>query len=109
MGGDSRAEADRNKLSRRSFVRAGGATLAGGLAAAAVGSPSNLSGESTRQGPHIRSYKTLGRTGWRVSDIGFGTGPLREPGLVRAAFDRGINYFDTAESYCNGSAERTIG
>jgi predicted aldo/keto reductase-like oxidoreductase len=88
-------------------LKAGGATLAGGLAAA--GSPTNLAGEPTRQDPQIRTYKTLGRTGWRVSDIGFGTGPLREPTLVRAAFDKGINYFDTAESYGNGAAERTIG
>ncbi len=109
MSGDSRPKADRNKLSRRSFVRAGGATLAGGLAAAAAGSPASLSGEQARQTPSIQSYKTLGRTGWRVSDIGFGTGPLRESTLVRAAFDKGINYFDTAESYGNGAAERTIG
>jgi len=109
MSGDSRPKADRDKLSRRTFVRAGGATLAGGLAAAAAGSPVSLSGEQARQTPSIQSYKTLGRTGWRVSDIGFGTGPLRESTLVRAAFDKGINYFDTAESYGNGSAERTIG
>ena len=109
MSGDQRAKADRNKLSRRGFVKAGGATLAGGLVAAAAGSPSDLSGEPARQDPRIQSYKTLGRTGWRVSDIGFGTGPLREAALVRAAFDKGINYFDTAESYGNGAAERTIG
>ena len=109
MSGDSRPEADRNQLSRRSFVRTGGAAVAGGLAAAAVGSPASLSGEQARQTPGIQSYKTLGRTGWRVSDIGFGTGPLKESTLVRAAFDKGINYFDTAESYGNGAAERTIG
>ena len=109
MSGDSRGQADRNKLSRRSFMKAGGATLAGGLAAAAAGSPSSLSAQPTRQDPQIQSYKTLGRTGWRVSDIGFGTGPLKEPTLVRAAYDKGINYFDTAESYGNGTAERTIG
>jgi len=109
MSGDSRPEADRNQLSRRSFVRTGGAAVAGGLAAAAVGSPASLSGEQARQTPGIQSYKTLGRTGWRVSDIGFGTGPLKESTLVRAAFDKGINYFDTAESYGNGTAERTIG
>jgi predicted aldo/keto reductase-like oxidoreductase len=62
-----------------------------------------------QENPRIRSYKTLGRTGWQASDIAFGTGPLREPALVRAAFDRGINYFDTAESYGNGAAERAIG
>ncbi len=83
--------------------------MAGGLAAAAAGSPSALSGEVARQDPKIQSYKTLGRTGWRTSDIGFGTGPLKDPTLVRAAFDKGINYFDTAESYGNGAAERAIG
>ena len=109
MSGDSRPEADRNRLSRRSFVRTGGAAVAGGLAAVAAGSPRSLSGEPTPQNLRIQSYKTLGRTGWRVSDIGFGTGPLRESTLVRAAFDKGINYFDTAESYGNGAAERAIG
>ena len=109
MSGDSRPEADRNRLSRRSFVRTGGAAVAGGLAAVAAGSPRSLSGEPTPRNLRIQSYKTLGRTGWRVSDIGFGTGPLRESTLVRAAFDKGINYFDTAESYGNGAAERAIG
>jgi len=90
-------------------MKAGGATLAGGLAAAAGGSTTKLKGGSIQEAPRIRSYKTLGRTGWRVSDIGFGTGPLKEPALVRAAFARGINYFDTAESYGNGAAERAIG
>ncbi len=109
MSRDPGPKADRSKLTRRGFVKAGGATLAGGLAAAAAGSPLGLSGEPTRQDPRIRSYKTLGRTGWRASDIAFGTGPLRDSTLVRAAFDRGINYLDTAESYGNGSAERAIG
>jgi predicted aldo/keto reductase-like oxidoreductase len=90
-------------------MKTGGATLAGGLAVAATGSPTPLAGASRPQDPRIQNYKTLGRTGWQVSDIAFGTGPLREPALVRAAFDKGINYFDTAESYGNGMAERTIG
>ncbi|MBT8395756.1 MAG: aldo/keto reductase, partial [Gemmatimonadetes bacterium] len=109
MSGDSCPEARRDKLSRRSFVRAGGAAFAGGLAAATAGSPSSVSGQPAVQDLRIQAYKTLGRTGWRVSDIGFGTGPLRESTLVRAAFDKGINYFDTAESYGNGAAERAIG
>ncbi|MFC1661628.1 aldo/keto reductase, partial [Gemmatimonadota bacterium] len=29
--------------------------------------------------------------------------------MVRYAYDKGINYFDTAESYGNGAAERAIG
>ncbi len=109
MSGDPHGKTDHSRLSRRSFVKAGGATLAGGLAAAAGGSSSKLKGESVPQNSTIQKYKTLGRTGWRVSDIGFGTGPLRDSTLVRAAFDKGINYLDTAESYGNGAAERAIG
>jgi predicted aldo/keto reductase-like oxidoreductase len=115
MSGDSHAETDGGRISRRNFVRAGGATLAGGFAVSAAPAATSASGPSSLfyrrdgQDPHIQSYKTLGRTGWRVSDVGFGTGPLRESTLVRVAFDKGINYFDTAESYGNGSAERAIG
>ena len=104
-----------SEISRRNFVRPGGATLAGGIAisatpnSAAASRPSNLFGRTANQTPHIQTYRTLGRTGWQVSDIGMGTGPLREPTLVRAAFDKGINYFDTAESYGNGASERAIG
>jgi len=115
MSGDSRADEQHGKISRRNFVRVGGATLAGGAALAASPSPaaasrpSSLFDRSVVQNSRIQNYRTLGRTGWRVSDIGFGTGPLKESTLVRAAFDKGINYFDTAESYGNGAAERTIG
>lgn len=109
MSGDSCPNAGRDRLSRRSFVKSGGAALACGLVGTAEGSPPGVSGQQAGQNPRIRSYKRLGRTGWRGSDIGFGTGPLRESTLVRAAFDRGINYFDTAESYGNGAAERVIG
>ena len=83
MSGHPSGEAEGNKLSRRNFLKAGGATLAGGLAAA--GTPAAIAGDPPRQDPQIQTYKTLGRTGWRVSDIAFGTGPLREPALVRAA------------------------
>jgi predicted aldo/keto reductase-like oxidoreductase len=76
---------------------------------AAASRQSSLFGGSAKQTPHIQTYRTFGRTGWQVSDIGMGTGPLREPTLVRAAFDKGVNYFDTAESYGNGASERAIG
>ncbi len=116
MSRDSQANADvAGKMTRRNFFRAGGATLASGMALSATPIPTSPPRQSRPFGPwsgqdtHIKSYRTLGRTGWRVSDIGFGTGQLREPTLVRAAFDKGINYFDTAESYGNGAAERAIG
>jgi len=38
-----------------------------------------------------------------------GSVPLREAAVVRYAYDKGVNYFDTAEGYGNGAAERAIG
>jgi hypothetical protein len=49
--------------------------------------------------PQIRRYRSLGKTGLEISDIGFGSGGCRTADLVRHCYDRGINYFDTAEMY----------
>lgn len=60
--------------------------------------------------PRVRRYGTLGRTGLRVCDIGFGSFKLDgDERTVRHALDRGINYFDTAESYGDGRSEATLG
>lgn len=62
-------------------------------------------------GVEVRRYVPLGNTGMKMSDISFGASRLGagEEHLVRHAFDRGINYFDTAESYTGGESESTIG
>ncbi len=61
-------------------------------------------------------YRTLGRTGLRISRLGIGTGGPSQFGqrsgvsendignLVKLALDRGINYFDTAASYRESEA-----
>ncbi len=68
-------------------------------------------------------YRTLGRTGLRVSQLGFGAMrlPMIEDGdekrvdrekampMVDAAIDGGVNYFDTAVGYCNGDSQRFLG
>jgi aryl-alcohol dehydrogenase-like predicted oxidoreductase len=62
-------------------------------------------------GHDVKAYKTLGRTGLRISDISFGSSRLRtgEEDLVKYALDRGVNYFDTAESYTDGASETVLG
>ena len=59
----------------------------------------------------VHRYVPLGHTGIKISDISFGSSRLRagEEDVVRHACDRGINYFDTAESYTGGDSESTIG
>ena len=63
--------------------------------------------------------RTIGRTGLRVSTLGLGTatmGGSRIPvpraereALVRAAWDAGVRYVDTAPFYGVGAAEHAVG
>jgi hypothetical protein len=53
----------------------------------------------------IKEYRALGRTGFMVSDIGFGAGYLSNPGVLEAALDMGMNYIDTAEHYIRGNSD----
>jgi len=88
-------------VDRRDFLRLGAGTALGLAAGPAV--------VQAQSDPRIRSYKTLGKTGLKVSDISFGSASMSDPALVRHALSRGINYFDTAEGYRWGSAEEAIG
>lgn len=59
----------------------------------------------------VRRYSLLGKTGLKISDISFG-GARLNPGnedVVRHAYDCGVNYFDTAETYNGGESETVIG
>ena len=66
---------------------------------------------AARAGAKVQRYVTLGRTGMQVSDISFGGSRLGagEGEVVRHALDRGINYFDIADSYRGGDSETTVG
>lgn len=63
-------------------------------------------------------YRPLGRTGLSVSEIGFGAASwwgkpqfseASAIGLVHAALDGGVTFFDTGASYCGGHAEPRLG
>ncbi len=64
-------------------------------------------------------YRTLGRTGLRVSELGFGCGnvggllirgaPADRERAVARALELGINYFDTAPLYGDGQSEQNLG
>jgi aryl-alcohol dehydrogenase-like predicted oxidoreductase len=65
------------------------------------------------------NYRELGRTGLRVSALGFGCGdvgglivrgtPAERERAVARALELGINYFDTAASYGGGQSEQNLG
>ena len=59
-------------------------------------------------------YRLLKKANVQLSEIGFGCMSLgmnnvENEQLIRAAFDGGINYFDTADIYQNGFNEETVG
>lgn len=65
------------------------------------------------KGSRVTGYRRLGRTGWKVSDIVMGAGPLsHEKGgaeVVKLALSRGINYIDTAPDYSASGSEQAVG
>lgn len=68
-------------------------------------------------------YRTLGRTGLEVSQLGFGAMrlPMKKDGeteivdrelaipMIHRAFEAGVNYIDTATFYCNEDSQRAVG
>jgi hypothetical protein len=81
-------------------------------AAFAVAGASAVTGNSraaNEGAASIQRYVRLGRTELQVSDISFGSSSNSDPDVVARAFDRGVNYFDSAESYRWGGAEEAIG
>jgi myo-inositol catabolism protein IolS len=64
-------------------------------------------------------YRTLGKTGWKVSAVSMGCwglggqwGPVSEQqaiDTIKAALDAGVNLFDTADSYGMGVSETLTG
>jgi predicted aldo/keto reductase-like oxidoreductase len=96
-------------LSRRGFIQSS-LSVAAGLGLAGKNKLFGWNGQEVPTGkPEIKDYRTLGRTGFKASDIGFGAGNLTDRALFAAALDAGVNYVDTAEHYARGNSERTIG
>src|SRR5664279_1542144 len=62
------------------------------------------------------NYRSLGRTGWKVSDISFGTWAIggswgavddsESMVALQQAIDSGVNFLDTADVYGDGRSER---
>ncbi|MFC1692947.1 aldo/keto reductase [Candidatus Latescibacterota bacterium] len=91
---------------RREFLHKS-ASVTAGLAAAGL-IPRRIFGEESTGFNRI-VYRMLGSTGYKVSEVGFGAMNMRNPELVHAAIDNGINYIDTAHGYMRGRNEEVIG
>jgi predicted aldo/keto reductase-like oxidoreductase len=89
-------------INRRGFIRTGVAGAAGVVAL----SPSLVSAMPQDQNIITRQ---LGKTGMRVPVISFGVMRADNPNLCKAAYDKGIRLFDTANGYQNGNNETMLG
>jgi uncharacterized protein len=81
-------------VTRRTFVQASTAAAA----AAALPRPEGGGQSASPAAPTIKRFKTLGRTGWKVSDISGGSGQT-DPGVLDYMFQAGVNLVDTGQQY----------
>jgi aryl-alcohol dehydrogenase-like predicted oxidoreductase len=82
------------------------------IAAASVATAASTSGvppEAVAAPAGVASMRPLGKTGFKVSTVGFGAMITRDPEVIRAAVDRGVDYVDTADCYMGGENERIVG
>ena len=70
--------------------------------------------------PSVCRLRALGRTGMKISEIGFGTwglggdsyGPVEDAISMQtlwAAYDRGVTFYDTSDLYGSGHSEQVVG
>ena len=91
--------------SRRDFLAAGLALPAAGLTVNRSSLPSFAPAEEA--GP-LR-YRVLGKTGLKVTSVGYGCMITSDASVISRAVDLGINYFDSSRWYQKGNNERMVG
>ena len=91
-----------NNPSRRTF-------LVAGLAAVPTAALATRSVSAQASGAPVLKYRVLGRTGLKVTSVGFGCMITSDQSVVEKAADLGINYFDTARGYQGGNNEKMVG
>jgi len=94
-------------LNRRDFLKAGLAGTASAFLGGEylAGSMAHASDAFVFPRP---VYRTLGRTGMKITIVSFGAMLTPESEVIRVAFEHGINYVDTARRYMNGRNEEIV-
>ncbi|HMD70214.1 MAG TPA: aldo/keto reductase [Bryobacteraceae bacterium] len=95
--------------SRRHFLAAGLALPAAGMAKPTANPlPAQASAQGARQEVKL-TYRTLGKTGLKVTALSFGCMTVSDATVIERAADIGIIHFDTARGYQAGNNERMLG
>jgi predicted aldo/keto reductase-like oxidoreductase len=94
-----------SRASRRNFLAAGLT-----LPAAALATPQKpQTPPGAVPASKALAYRTLGKTGLKVTTLSFGCMTTTDPSVIERAADIGIIHFDTARLYQNGNNERLLG
>jgi aryl-alcohol dehydrogenase-like predicted oxidoreductase len=94
------------KIGRRKFLKRVSSALLG-IATVPIwkASPALEKDEKT---PALE-FRTLGKTGLKVTAVSMGVMNCSDPSVLLRAFDLGINFYDTADCYMNGRNEEMVG
>ena len=98
----------RSRTTRRDFLRMMGAAAGVAVGVTLPGIPPGASAATSPPTDGLEK-RPLGKTGFQVRTIGFGAMTTRDPEVIRFAFDRGVDYVDTAARYMGGENERIVG
>ncbi len=93
-------------IGRRKFIRRISSVFLGMAAPSLWKVDSSLA--RTEQTSNLE-YRTLGKTGLKVTAVSMGVMNCSDPAVVLRAFDLGINFFDTADCYMKGRNEEMVG
>jgi predicted aldo/keto reductase-like oxidoreductase len=95
------SKSNNDGMNRRRFLK--NSAIGVGAVGIGIGTGDKLLGENPKAPSSsplkIKEYRTLGRTGFKVSDIS--SGFVDNPAVLEQMLDAGVNYIDTAESYGN--------
>ncbi len=105
-----------NKIPRRMFLKSGCATVAGFSLYSCTANQNADSSQLKESNKFLEwknrqpemAYRRLGRTGYMVSEIVMGGGPISPTNYkhVEMAIDMGLNYLDTASAYGKTLSEK---
>lgn len=91
------------RMGRRKFIKRLSSALFGTMAG------SLLRSGTSQAKPGNLEYRTLGRTGLKVTAVSMGVMNCSDPAVLLRAFDLGVNFYDTADCYMGGRNEEMVG
>jgi uncharacterized protein len=94
------------KVGRRKFIQKASSAVLGLAAAPFLNANPTFADTEKTVTPE---YRTLGTTGLKVTAISMGVMNCSDPAVLRRAFDLGVNFYDTANSYMAGKNEEMVG